>query len=137
MKQSRGVSCKIGLGYWYIFKARHADKIFSKQGKKQELDRDSWRTHGNFLHMYDLVYEEIEEYGAAVCLETPEWQDSHGNAYDVKYATCCKVTSNLTHPEMCIVTDEVGGYTSQKGNGHVGVSCSYAQRVWSHNKKQA
>ena len=33
---------------------------------------------------------------------------------------CCKVTHYLTHPEMCIVMDEVGGNTSQKGDGNIG-----------------
>jgi len=31
-----------------------------------------------------------------------------------------KCTIKITHPELCIVGDEVGGNTSQKGDGHVG-----------------
>ena len=31
----------VGLGYWYGFKERHAEKICSKRGHKYEVNRDS------------------------------------------------------------------------------------------------
>ena len=32
----------------------------------------------------------------------------------------CKVSLNITHPEWMVMADEVGGNTSQKGDGAVG-----------------
>ena len=35
-------------------------------------------------------------------------------------AAGCKVTHDITLPEMVVVVDEVGGNTNQKGDGHIG-----------------
>ena len=91
-----------------------------KRGQKYELDRDNWTTYSNFLQMYDQIYEEMEEAGVARKLLIPEWQDVNGKTCDVADSVGCKVTHELTYPEMCIVMDEAGGNTSQKGDGHIG-----------------
>ena len=42
-----------------------------------------------------------------------------------------------THPEMCIMLDEVEGAPVRKTMGTLGVSCLTTQRAWSQNKNQA
>ena len=44
-----------------------------KTRAKYELNRDNCTNYADFLQIYNLVYEEIKEAGAAVCIETPEW----------------------------------------------------------------
>ena len=46
--------------------------------------------------------------------------DRSGKIVDEEDAVGCKVTHDLLKPEMCIVMDEVGGNTSQKGDGNIG-----------------
>ena len=62
----------------------------------------------------------MEDAKVATPYAAPMWQDYDGNPCLEKDAFGCKVTHNLTHPEMCVVMDEVGGNTSQKGDGHIG-----------------
>ena len=52
--------------------------------------------------------------------DKPVWQDFDGKECNEAGAYGCKVTHDLTHPEMCVVMDKVGGNTSQKGDGHIG-----------------
>ena len=40
----------------------------------------------------------------------------------------CKVSHSIKHPDMCIVGDEVGGNTSQKGDGYIGVTLHLCKR---------
>ena len=70
--------------------------------------------------MYNHIYEEMEDAKVATPYAAPMWQDRDGNPCLEKDVFGCKVTHNLTHPEMCVVMDEVGGNTSQKGDGHIG-----------------
>ena len=51
---------------------------------------------------------------------TPTWKDKEGNTCEEKDAYGCMVDVDITDPNMCIVFDEVGGNTSQKGDGHKG-----------------
>ena len=62
----------------------------------------------------------MEEAKVAVKLDEPVWMDESGSIVDEEHATGCKVTHDLVRPEMCIVMDEVGGNTSQKGDGNNG-----------------
>ena len=36
-----------------------------------------------------------------------------------------KVRNHITHPQLCIVADEVGRNNFQKGDGHIGGSKKY------------
>ena len=62
----------------------------------------------------------MEEAGVAVKYDTPQWQNANGDICEEEDSVGCMVTHDLTHPEMCIVMDEVGGNTSQKGDGNNG-----------------
>lgn len=70
--------------------------------------------------MYSKIVEEMEEVGIAIHLEESVWMDCEGNVVDEKTFFGCKVTHRITRPEMVICFDELGGNTSQKGDGHVG-----------------
>ena len=117
---SHGCSGTIGRGYWTGFMARNKHLLDSKRGAKYELDRAKWTTYANFHQMYAHIYAELVDAMLATILDSPEWQDLNGNRCEESEAFGCKVTHTLTHPEMCIVMDEVGGNTSQKGDGHIG-----------------
>ena len=62
----------------------------------------------------------MEEADVAIRLEESVWMDRDGNVVDEKTSFGCKVTHRITRPEMVICFDELGGNTSQKGDGHVG-----------------
>ena len=69
--------------------------------------------------MYDLVYKEKEDTGVIVWLDNPEWQDHNMNVCDQKNAAGCRVAHDLAHPDMCIIIDEVGSHTSQRGDWYI------------------
>ena len=73
--------------------------------------------------MYSHVYEEMEDAGIAIKLVTPKWQNQDGKDCAEEDAFGCKITHYFPFPEMGFVMDEVGGNTSQKGDGHMGGSC--------------
>ena len=116
-KYSHGSTGKVGVGYWTAFKKRNKDKIRSKKGKRFELNRSNWSTYRNFNQMYDQVYEHMVDAGLAVKLLSPKWMNKEGVEAGKEESFGCMVTHNLLYPEMCIVMDEVGGNTSQKGDG--------------------
>jgi len=111
---------KVGPGYWRGFVKRNKENITTKRGKKYELNRDSWTTYRNFYDMYSFSEENLVDCGLAKKLDNPVWMDCAGNIVDEKDACGCKVTIDITHPEMIVVADEVGGNTNMKGDGHVG-----------------
>ena len=111
---------KIGIGYWNGLKKRNEHLIVSKKGGKYELDRDRWTTYSNFSDMYDHIYDELVDAKLATPYNEPMWQDSDGTFCTESSSLGCKVTHDFAHPEMCVVMDEVGGNTSQKGDGHIG-----------------
>ena len=58
--------------------------------------------------------------GLAIELPTPVWMEKNGGECEECEDSGCIVIHNLIYPEMCFVIDEVGGGTSQKGDGHIG-----------------
>ena len=106
--------------YWLTFTRRSGDKTCTKKGQKYELDRATWSTYANFEQMYDQIYDMMVEAGVAVKKDYPEWMDAYGDIVYEDDALGCKVTHDLIRPEICIVMDEVGGNTSQKGDGNKG-----------------
>lgn len=70
--------------------------------------------------MYDHIYDMMEISKVATHYNKPMLQDFDDNPCLIKDALGCKITHNLTHPEMHIIMDEIRGNTSQKENGHIG-----------------
>ena len=116
------------MGYWKAFKRRNSHLICSKRGKKYELDRDKWTTYHNFASMYTHDYEAMEGASIAKVLDEPVWMDKDGNLCSEDESFGCKVTHALQYPGMAFVMDEVGGNTSQKGDGILWVSYWFVQR---------
>ena len=72
--------------------------------------------------MYKHVIDEMVQAGIAKNLEVPIWMDRYGNKCSKDKALDCKVTHQITRPDMCVMGDEVGGNLSMKGDGHIGGS---------------
>ena len=104
-KYSHGKDGTVGYGYWRHFKKRNKHLIRSKRDAKYELNCANWSTYANFKQMYDQVYEQMEDAGAAVKLSLPRWMDRVGNDVSKEDAVGFQVTHNLKYPEMCIVMD--------------------------------
>lgn len=98
-----------------------------KKNTNSKQDPELWGTVGrkfwynsNFEQMYDEVVKEMVIAKVAVEFPTPVWMDREGNIVDEKSSFGCKVTHDITKPHCCFALDELGGNTSQKGDGHVG-----------------
>eukprot|EP00978_Attheya_sp_CCMP212_P006142 scaffold13838_cov51-Attheya_sp.AAC.1 len=108
-------------GYWKGFMNRNKHRLVSKKSQKYALDRKDWSTYNNINQMYDDIYDEMTEAGVAVELETPKWVDRDRKEAEQSKTEGRKITHELIHPSYVqIMADEVGGDTSQKGDGHVG-----------------
>ena len=71
--------------------------------------------------MYTHDYEAMEDAGIAKFFNDPVWMDKYGKLCSEDESFGSKVTHDLKYPEMAFVMDEVGGNTSQKGDGHIRV----------------
>ena len=100
----------LGRKYWALFKKRWEHKLVSKRGQKFAMDRNNALTYSNVCQMYEDVYESMVDAGVAIKLKEPSLNEV-GNF---------KCNYQLTHPEMCLVVDEVGANLNQKDDGHVG-----------------
>ena len=110
----------VGQGYWKSFMHRNKHLIVSSKGQKYELNRANWTTYQNFSQMYEVIEQEMITAGVAVMLPEPVWMNAKGEHVEEGDAFGCKVTLDITKPEMCVVADEVGGNTSQKDDGKIG-----------------
>jgi hypothetical protein len=112
---------KVGVNYTRGFLTRWGHVLSVGKPRKFELDRSKWAKYSNFKHMYDCIEDALVTCGLAEKFDEPVWMDKMGNIVDKKEdAFGQKCTIRITHPEYCLVGDEVGGNTSQKGDGHVG-----------------
>ena len=100
----------LGKKYWGLFKKRWEHKLVSKRGQKFAMDRNNALTYSNVCQMYDDVYESMVEAGVAVKVKEPL----------VNEPGIFKCNYQLTHPEMCLVVDQVGANLNKKDDGHVG-----------------
>ena len=69
------------------------------------------------MHTYD--YSEIKEARVSELLHSLAWMDTEGNDVKESAAYGCKTTYWLTHPEYCIVLDEVGDNINMEGEVHI------------------
>ena len=99
----------LGRKWWQLFRKRWEHKLVTKRGQKFALDRSNSLTYSNVKKMYDDVYSCMVECGVATNLD----EASHDFTGDLISK------HHLTHPEMCLVVDEVGSNISQRGDGHV------------------
>ena len=69
--------------------------------------------------MYEGVITELVDAKVAVERVTAAWMDRDGFECEEKYAFGCMVTHDITDPDYVLTLDEVGGNTSQKGDGQI------------------
>jgi hypothetical protein len=111
----------VGTTYYKGLMERNRIRLRSKRGRRFELNRAKWETYTNFLTMYEDIEAEMVDAGLATKLQYPIWMNEKGEVVrDENEAYGCKVHTQLTRPDMCIVLDEVGCNTSQIKDGHVG-----------------
>ena len=96
---------------------RNKHLIVSSKGQKYELNQANWTTYQNFSQMYEVIEQEMITAGVAVMLPEPVWMNAKGEHVEEGDAFGCKVTLDITKPEMCVVADEVGGVES-RNNEH-------------------
>ena len=110
----------LGKKYWQLFNRRWKHKLVSQRGQKFAIERSNSLTYHNVKKMYDEVYSALVESGNAT--QTQQCTS--------KYNGLLKTHYHLTHPQNCLVVDEVGSDTSQKGDGHIAGAKYYCGRGW-------
>jgi len=94
--------------------------VQSKRGVKYVLDRSVWSTYRNFDDIYSHIYDEVEDAEVATRLDESVWVNRAGNIVEEGHALGCKVTHDITRPDICVDGDNLGGNIRMKGNGHSG-----------------
>ena len=89
------------------------------RGHKYELDRFSWTQNENFNGKYIHNYSNMVSTGASEDLETPEWHDKTEKVVEEADTYGCKVTHQLSYPELCVLLDEVGININNKKDGDI------------------
>ena len=110
----------LGKKYWKLFTRRWNHQLVSRRGQKFAIERSNSLTYHNVKKMYNDVYAALVESGNATKLE--DASSDYSGPFKTHYV--------LTHPENCVVVDEVGSDTSQKGDGHIGGAKYYCARGW-------
>ena len=71
--------------------------------------------------MYEEVYDAMVQCKVASKEHQPVYRTANGNiVIDLKEKFGVLCIHKIDHPEMCLVVDEVGSDSSQKGDGHIG-----------------
>ena len=135
-KYSHSTTGKVGSGYRSGFMKRNRHLIKWKKGEKYELNRASWNTYDNSMQMYVQVYDVMVDAGLAVKLAASQWENIEGDVVDKGNVFGCMVTHDLTHPEMCIVMDEVDGNTNMKVDGNHGGELSVCAKDKNSQQRQ-
>ena len=131
-KEGRSLLCR---GYQNRFKQRNTHRIVSKCDQKYEMNRDKWTTDRNFSNKYDHIIKEICEASVAEKLDSPEWVNKGSEEFLPREAFGCKVMYHIKYPDMCIVGDEVGGNSSQKGDSNIGGTLHVCERKFAPQSK--
>ena len=107
--------------YWKKFLARNSDKLELKKAVKYELQRDNFVTYTNFEEMYNEIEDLlVNDAKIAEFLPEPIWMNEKGEEVSELEAVGMKCRIKITHPELGITLDEVGGNTNMMDDGHVG-----------------
>ena len=117
----------LGKKYWKLFTRRWKHMLVSRRGQKFAIERNNSLTYHYAKKTYNDVYAALVKLGSGNKLEEASYE----------YAGPFKTHYHLTHPENCLVVDEVGSDTSQKGDGHIGGAKYYCGRGWIHQNKSS
>ena len=108
----------LGRKLWRLFRRRWHHKSVSRRGQKFALKRNNSLTYHNTKKMYDDVYAALVDSGNARKSNEPSF------AYEGPFIT----HNHLTHPQNCLVIDEVSSDNSHKGDGHAGGAKYFCDR---------
>ncbi len=95
----------LGRKYWKLFTRRWKHQLVSRRGQKFAIEQNNSLSYHNVKKMNNEEYTALVELGNATKSE-----DASSD-----YSGHFKTHYHLTHPEICLVVDEVGSDTSQKG----------------------
>jgi hypothetical protein len=110
-----------GNAYWRAFKERNKGKLDAGAPVSQAACRKEWSSYLNFSHMYDLVYEQMDQAGVLGDLEEPVWMNLDGKIVSSEAESFGeKVSKSVKHPDYVLFVDEVGNNTNMKDDGCVG-----------------
>ena len=109
---------KLGWNYWRSFLKRNSDTLKSKLGRNYAYDRSNFSNYLNFADMYDHIERIlVEESKIAERIPQPVWMNLEAKEVTNEMdADGCKVTINITRPDMALVLDECGCNLSQEGD---------------------
>ena len=93
-------------------------EIHSTRGQNYELDRSSWTTYAKFSDMYTHIYTETRLKLLRCWIHRNRWTGRDIVEEAAEFG--CKCSHRLSHPEYCVVLDEVGGNMNMKGDGRIG-----------------
>ena len=111
----------VGKKYWRSFLARNSDKLELKKAVKYELERDNFVTHANFEEMYNSIEDLlVNDANIAIKLPKPLWMNEKGEVVSEMESFGMKNSIKITHPDLGITLDEVGGNTNMMDDGHIG-----------------
>ena len=111
----------ITKNYYYGFMRRYQHIIQSSRGRRFEVARQNWTNYTNFSNMYIDIERMLVESKLAITLPEPFWMNREGvRVEDVKESYGCKVQTDFTFPQCCIVMDEVGGDLNMMNDGFIG-----------------
>ena len=102
----------VGWGWFRGFQKRHSE-ITSKYVSNMKHYRSTWSTYAMLLDMYQIVYGLFVEWGHAVKLPQPQWQDEHGNEVPKERAMGSQVEYKLLYPDRILTMDETGDNGNQ------------------------
>jgi hypothetical protein len=112
---------KLGKGFYKGFMARNSKFINKGKASMRDVNRQLWGTYKNLAHMYDTIYELLEETGHAIKLDYPVMMNKEGTfAGSPEEAFGMEVDLVLQYPERVCFFDETGCNTNQKEDGKVG-----------------
>jgi hypothetical protein len=107
---------------WYDgFLKRNSDKIIRGKGRIKDIKRHTWCTYGNFVDMYDSVYNAMCLAKVAVKLDEETMFNIKGERVETPDLSFGRPTKyQVVRPEQIVFVDETGCNTSQKEDGNVG-----------------
>jgi hypothetical protein len=103
---------EVGWGWFYGFRNRYAE-ITARYVINVKHYRSTWSTHALLLDMYQMVYKLFVNWGLAIELPAPQWQDVNGKEVPKDEAIGCQVNHKLIHPDRILTMDETGDNGNQ------------------------
>ena len=83
------------------------------------MDHQNWSACSNFELTRDNIVDYMVSAGASNSLDVSSVQNKDSDSFVLNESYCFPVVCETAHPNYCLVTYEMRGRISQKGNGHI------------------